>query len=37
MKKIEVCVYCGSEISSTFNCIGCGSSTGEFEVIEIVS
>lgn len=37
LKKIEVCIYCGTEISETFYCTGCGSSTGEYEVIEIVS
>lgn len=35
IKRIEVCTHCGTEISSTFNCTGCGSSTGEFETIVI--
>lgn len=35
IKRIEVCTHCGTEISSTFNCTGCGSSTGEFEVVLI--
>lgn len=32
---MEICKHCGAEISSTFNCTGCGSSTGEYEVIVI--
>ena len=27
------CKYCGAELSETMNCTGCGSSTGEVEVV----
>jgi hypothetical protein len=30
------CKYCGAELSPTFNCTGCGSSTGEAEDIRYV-
>lgn len=32
---VEVCVYCGCEIGYTGNCTGCGTSTGETEMVEI--
>ena len=29
------CRYCGTELSETMNCTGCGSSTGEAETVTV--